>query len=401
MSLRDTLEGIVFCKILIEEWGLDNNFKISNIQESLNTEETRLLRDFFRAQTAQLSRIVSERDPGWAYTALVVLGRLHAVDESLRIGSPVFLSSFPEDAPIVFKKNEDDENNLKHISEESWAVVSLARKKISALNELSEKEYQIWEDATNRAFELKQGIGVSIPVRVAVGKLIPQREKKFLIPMFIPDEKTIALHLDLSRKREQEYHKILKNLYPFQLLRENCTTEILKNVQNSFDRAEIAFPGERIEFPFSLALIPFYASYTVGKNWNNEGRTTALSFRKKKLLELKRKDPGFWTSLREISPLTSSFYKKNREDHFFPLYTDDVFWLRPVYGTINLSTGIGATAIGIFTAPFDRGERFQKGFQSAFFSLPELVFFNIRKGTFPYVSTSDLPEELFLFRDED
>ncbi|TGK31712.1 hypothetical protein EHQ12_03825 [Leptospira gomenensis] len=401
LPLRDSLEGILFCKILREEWGLDNTFIISNIQESLSSKEEELFRDFFRAQTGQLIGILSERDPGWAYAALVVLGRLHAIEESLRIGSPVFLSSFPEDAPIVFKKNEDDENNLNRLSEESWAVVSLARKKISSLEELSEKEYQIWEDATNRAFELETGIGTAIPVRVAVGKLVPQREKKFLIPMYFPDEGTIALRLELSKKREQEYHKILKNLYPFHLLYENCTTEILKNVQDSFDRGEIPFPGERIDFPFSLSLIPFYASYAVTKKWNNEGETTALSFRKKKLSELKRKDPGFWTSLREISPLTSSFYKKNREDHFFPLYTDDVFWLRPVYGTINLGAGIGATAIGIFSAPLDRGEKFQKGFQSAFFSLPELVFFNIRKGTFPYVSVLDLPEELFLFRDEE
>lgn len=401
LPLRDVLEGILFCKILRQEWGLDSDFKISNIQESLTSDETKLLRDFFRVQTAQLFRIVSERDPGWAYAALVVLGRLHAVDESLRVGSPVFLSSFPEEAPIVFKRNEEDENNLRRISEESWAVVSLARKKISALNELSEREYQIWEDATNRAFELKEGIGTSIPVRVAVGKLIPQREKKFLIPLSVPDAETLAVRLDLSRKREQEYHKILKNLYPFRLFYENCTTEIIKNVQDSFDRGETAFPGERIDFPFSLSLIPFYASYTVGKKWNNEGETIVLSFRKTKLRELKRRNAGFWPSLREISPLTSAFYEKNREDHFFPLFTDDVFWLRPVYGTVNLTAGMGVTAIGIFSAPFDKGERFQKGIQSAFFSLPELVFFNIRKGTFPYVSVRDLPDELFRFQEED
>ena len=58
---------------------------------------------------------------------------------------------------------------------------------------------------------------------------------------------------------------------------------------------------------------------------------------------------------------------------------------RPVFGAVNLVTGVAASAVGLVTAPFDRGKRLRAGLRGAFFSLPELVFQNIRKGSFQYV----------------
>ncbi|OCC30170.1 Uncharacterized protein GNX_1315 [Leptospira interrogans serovar Canicola] len=119
------------------------------------------------------------------------------------------------------------------------------------------------------------------------------------------------------------------------------------------------------------------------------------------MVELLKQNPNLKTRILESFTFSSSIYKPNKEDHFFPLFTDDVFWGRPLYGTVNLAAGFGTSLIGIFTLPFDQGEKLQKGFQSLFFSLPELVFFNIRKGTFPSVSIKEIPEELFQFQDED
>ncbi|WP_235594501.1 hypothetical protein [Leptospira noguchii] len=401
LKIRDILEGILFCQILREEWALNQEFKISNIQEPLTIKEKELLENFGQKQAEGLIQILSDQDPGWAYSALVTLARLHTIEESIRIGSPVFLSSFPDNSTIVYKEDSQDEQALHHFSKETWAIVSLARKKISTLNELTEKEYQIWEDSSNRAFEFQEGIQTSIPVRVTSEKLLPQRENKFLIPMYLPENSTLQEYLIFAKQREKEYHTHLKKLYPFRILFENCTTEILKSAQNSFDQKEIPFPGKKINFNFSLSFIPFYASYSVSNNWNNEGEKILLSYRRKKLAKLLEQNPNLKTRILESFTFSSSIYKPNREDHFFPLFTDDVFWGRPLYGTVNLTAGFGASLIGIFTSPFDRGEKLQKGFQSLFFSLPELTFFNIRKGTFPSVSIKEIPEELFQFQDED
>ena len=54
-------------------------------------------------------------------------------------------------------------------------------------------------------------------------------------------------------------------------------------------------------------------------------------------------------------------------------------------GAVNLGYGLGQGLAGVFTAPFDGGRRFRSGFYGAFFSLPELVFANVRKGSFDFV----------------
>ncbi|EMF79960.1 hypothetical protein LEP1GSC188_1101 [Leptospira weilii serovar Topaz str. LT2116] len=245
LKFRDILEGILLCQILEEEWSLNDEFIISNTKESLTEQEKTLLENFNAKQTEGLIQILSERDPGWAYSALVTLGRLHTTEESVRTGTPTFLSSFPDNPQIVYQENSEDAQALQHITEETSAIVSLARKKISALKELTEKEYQIWEDASNRAFELQKGIGTAIPIRVTWDKLLPQRESKFLIPMRLPENSVLAEYLKLAKARELEYHVRLKKLYPFHLLFENCTTEVLKNVQDSFDRKKFLFQAKR------------------------------------------------------------------------------------------------------------------------------------------------------------
>jgi hypothetical protein len=51
----------------------------------------------------------------------------------------------------------------------------------------------------------------------------------------------------------------------------------------------------------------------------------------------------------------------------------------------NLVTGVGATLAGVAALPFDRGKTLWAGLKSIVFSLPELAFFNIRKGSFDYI----------------
>jgi hypothetical protein len=51
-------------------------------------------------------------------------------------------------------------------------------------------------------------------------------------------------------------------------------------------------------------------------------------------------------------------------------------------GAANLSVGIGAAVAGLATLPADRGHLLWAGLRGALFSLPELAFVNLRKGTY-------------------
>ena len=48
--------------------------------------------------------------------------------------------------------------------------------------------------------------------------------------------------------------------------------------------------------------------------------------------------------------------------------------------------------LGVPLLPFDRGETFVSGVRGAVFSLPELAFVNLRKGSFDYVPREQRPD---------
>lgn len=83
-----------------------------------------------------------------------------------------------------------------------------------------------------------------------------------------------------------------------------------------------------------------------------------------------------------------------REDGVFLFFSDDQFMLRPLIGTMNLAYGAGASLVGAFSAPLDEGELAMAGLKGMLFSLPELAFWNIRKGTFSEFTLADIAVQL-------
>ena len=85
--------------------------------------------------------------------------------------------------------------------------------------------------------------------------------------------------------------------------------------------------------------------------------------------------------LRESNTLTSTGYRRSDDDSFFIFFTDGNAVVRPLFGLINLTAGLGRSVVGVAQAPFDAGHGLSAGLRGALFSLPELGFQNIRKGT--------------------
>jgi len=80
-------------------------------------------------------------------------------------------------------------------------------------------------------------------------------------------------------------------------------------------------------------------------------------------------------------------YMRRNEDTPFIFFTDDARLLRPIFGVTNLLWGAANGIGGLFTLPIDGGERFYQGLRGMFYSLPELFFSNIRKGTYGFAET--------------
>jgi hypothetical protein len=93
--------------------------------------------------------------------------------------------------------------------------------------------------------------------------------------------------------------------------------------------------------------------------------------------------------LSESNVMTSSIYRGNKNDAAFLFFTQDAVWPRPLLGTVNLSVALGQTLYGLLALPWDSGQNLQQSLKGIVVSVPELFFFNIRKGSFPRLLPTD------------
>jgi len=96
--------------------------------------------------------------------------------------------------------------------------------------------------------------------------------------------------------------------------------------------------------------------------------------------------------LRESNVFTAQSYERNPDDPIFLFFTDDVVLRRPLYGIANLAVGIGGTLAGLALLPVDGGATLRAGLDGALFSVPEMAFINIRKGSLAFAPRRWLSE---------
>jgi hypothetical protein len=67
--------------------------------------------------------------------------------------------------------------------------------------------------------------------------------------------------------------------------------------------------------------------------------------------------------------------------------------LRPIFGLFNTVAGMGQSVFGLVSWPYDSGKNLKAGATGILMSLPELLFFNMRKGSYPYLSYNQFVDE--------
>ncbi|MEM9176753.1 MAG: hypothetical protein AAGC67_16130 [Myxococcota bacterium] len=175
--------------------------------------------------------------------------------------------------------------------------------------------------------------------------------------------------LDLVRARAQEMRRTLSSDLRYSLWTRNCVTELTSLLPDA------ARPGWR-----PLGFIPVVASRDVERRLSAGARRHLPSARLARLAARGSDAPGRW---REWSPLTSRTYRPHGEDSAFLFFTRERGPTRPLLGVGNLVYGAGHAIVGLVSAPVDRGARFQRGLRGIVMSVPELLFFNVRQGSYP------------------
>jgi hypothetical protein len=183
----------------------------------------------------------------------------------------------------------------------------------------------------------------------------------------------------------------------YRLVERNCISELFTTIDlamadavksrgSKVDRDSVSAElEERLGGFLDPSPIPFVSSLQVRKTWRIVSEEELPSFRLRRAAALFRADPSPWLRLRESNTWTSTLYYPNDRDSYFVFFTDDGASLRPIQGLANLIAGLGKASVGILRFPFDRGRDFSAGARGAFFSLPEIAFFNVRKGTTDWV----------------
>lgn len=333
---------------------------------------------------------LNDTNPNHSYIRLLELLTYMVLSESISRNEFLFLDTFTNHR---MKVNWVEDRELGEVSKESELIFQKFRTMVFS-GRINLERFINLQDSANRFMEIAKSKEGFRPIRYSHSKTLP---KKKGMPESYPtlniDTLTANRFLAITLRNHKEYISNIKDLYPYHLITQNCTSEIFFSFEKFFDRDHKRIEnvlGKNINPLKSLAFIPFYADYDIRKNYHKTETYEYLSFRRQKLKDLKGNKTDILLDWKESFVPTSSLYKTNTQDHTFMFFTDDTILMRPIFGIGNFFTGLSVFLWGIPMTPVDRGDRVLDGTKGMFFSLPELVFFNINKGSFTGLKPSDL-----------
>ena len=362
----------------------------------LNVNEQMLLKVYARGLMATVVRLPVSKRPDWGYPLLLAVARYQAVRRSLDENRMVLLDAFPADAQIVLERNlREDPVVMAELVDRSRRTYLDIRRESFTKSALDERNYNLLEESGGRYAELEKGQRMRASVRVAHGRLIPSKPGPVSLALKPVCRTNITPRLAYVRLARKTYQQQLKTCYPYDLINRNCATELLRILNDSFESMEevkhalggYIRPGE------FFSHIPFRLYGLISRRFRIKQTEVLPSYRKRMVARMYTAESNATAVyLREFNTLSSSVYKPLPGDSPFLFFTDDVVWPRPLYGAANtVYTGL-FSALGLLTLPLDQGALAQKGLRGMLFSFPELFFFNIRKGSFNYVSDRDDPQ---------
>jgi hypothetical protein len=197
---------------------------------------------------------------------------------------------------------------------------------------------------------------------------------------------TLASALARARATERRQVERIRARYGYDLFRRNCATELARTLDDALGADGIG------DGP--LDFVPLALSARLRRLPAAAATTDLPSRRRTAITRLTAERSALLTALRESNTLTATTYDRNPDDSVFLFFTEGRPLARPLFGTVNLGVGLGATLAGMATLPLDRGHLAWGGLRGTLFSLPELAFVNIRKGTYDRFAAADGPDGL-------
>jgi hypothetical protein len=366
----------------------------------LRGDEPRLVADAIAGQEDQLLNLLSSARDDWGFPFLVGLARLAALTATQAAGRWIFLDAFPPGhVTIAHDRLATYEDMLPDLLAEAEEQFEATRTLATARAPLREADLAELEAAGNRLLELHAAAHSQGDLRVFTGRSLPSRSAAVAVPMSHLDSDELATSRAQARANVAAYTSALQREYGYNLVARNCVSELFATIGSTPFPDSSAALGGIIETRGSFNFIPFVSARTVNEVYRVVEHARIASYRAQRVAEMSAGENPLLVYLRESNTLSSTVYRHSRDDSFFLFFTDDADVLRPMYGTVNIAAGIGASALGVLMVPFDGAATLRAGLKGILFSLPEVAFINIRKGSFDYVprryrdGSNDAPPE--------
>ncbi len=346
------------------------------------------------ALAAALVRLVASDRPDSGVALMVGMARLAALGASRRQERWVVLDFFPSEAAIgprrpLTTRTEQAAALLEDTSEE---LASTREGLVTRAEDgnFREADFAAFEAAANRSGELRLALAGERERRALKTPLIPSRPARLSVGAV--DRQALIRGLEAVQEREGAYAAGFKRRWGYNLVTRNCVSEIFSEIDAAFEGGAEESErrlGGRLHMDGSLNFIPAVSAAAVEASYPVTERLELASYRHARVEEMYRQENPVTVFLRESNTLTSAIYRRNMDDSIFVFFTDDAVVARPLFGAVNLVVGIAASAVGLVALPMDGGATLWAGLKGALFSLPELFFQNIRKGSFEHVRRGD------------
>jgi hypothetical protein len=343
------------------------------------------------------TRLAASPRPDWGEAWLLAAARIAAIDVSLASGVLLVLDALPASARSL-GVTERRRALVPALLAEANGDLTRARRQLGAGGERCDARYADFEAAATRVAVLRAVEAGAVTLRIAEGTLLPEGVGRVVLdPRPVASELAVASALDATRRAEADLRRGLAARYGYDLVRRNCVTEIFRTVELALGQGAVAGDAEAVERDVRTEserrlgghvdpeaganFVPFVSSRAVRAQWSVADHRHLDSAREHAVA----RGGSLAAALRESNTITASFYEPADHAGFFVFFADSPWPLRPIFGALNLAAAVVRSGVGLATLPFDRGAGLRHGLDGALWSVPELGFANVRKGTSDWV----------------
>jgi hypothetical protein len=359
-------------------------------------------REFFFSSIVRLLK--SQRSDS-GEPLLLQIARYHAVEHSIQQRKLYTLYPFSQTHHIIPVENlrsiklharegsetkSGDLSSYFHQLQNAWQdQYRVAENFFFTTPDISEVSYNLLETTQGKVWEILRAKRDDDFLRIEEGYLLPgQIGYVEALKSITPEE--LQKHSGDVTALANVYSTWFQHTYSYSLFYKNCVTELFATINSAFPSQESIKNGlgGYIAPDDGFTFVPF-ESFNVFLNTFPAATIEVLPSYRKRYLQRMEADFSLLDYAREAATLTSTVYSPWMQDSVFLFFTDDTTMLRPLYGSMNILYGALGSVAGILTSPLDQGTLLKRAAKGILFSLPELLFVNIRKGTFPSIPTSE------------